>query len=364
MNKLKFICYTQIKEIFRNKRFNLIVLFTLIFSFVFVIIFVGKIVAINETKELSRLKHTQDSVQISTGNQTYAEDISKIVDSLKASVKTNIITKPFTFDFKGKTYRENLSIIDDNIGYFYQLKNFDVEQLAQDKTAISEYISIKYGIGLGDKISVKAEEFEVVAIINSYQFEKRILFSNEANQNLLKEFQTINNQFLLNLNDAESLRQFENLKHNNQNQEITMASLDEVMRASLASLEKFILFIVGFSVLFILLCLVNCLLVFEGKLVNLLNNLAIKKLCGVSSKNIFLSLFFENMLLCIVAMHVSLIIVLLTNRLFPIFFYYNFSLTSYSWSLITIMLMILLYSLFLYRKLSKYKLQNLLKGEV
>lgn len=365
MNKIKFIMHTQFKEMVKNWRFNIIVLSSLIFSFIFVIIFVGKIIMISDTKKLANLKNISNSVLVSTGDDTFTKKLNDIVQELDYDAVSQIVTKEITFTFQDKEHDENLSIIDHEVNYFHRIQGLDTNKLIEHKLAISEYLARKYHIGLGDSVTILGEKFEIISVFRSYEFEKRMLISREFLSEKMASNITLNNQYFLHLTNKENVKKFEQLQNsNNLPNEIVLLSLKQKNNLSMSSLNGYIIFVCAFSLVFILLSLTNCLLVFEGKLMNLLKNIAIKKLCGLKNKDVILGLISENNILCLISLHISLLIVLFLNPYLPLFFAYTLQWKSYFLALVVVLAMMSMYSMLLYLKLDKYDLINLLKGEV
>ncbi|MBF0780956.1 MULTISPECIES: ABC transporter permease [unclassified Granulicatella] len=359
MVKLAFILLTQWKEFIHKWKLNSVILISLIFSFVFIIIFCGKLVTIYDLKNLSALQHSENSFEIRSiySTKDAARQLKEAVESLNAdniSYVTNYIT---TFEKNGQLFTENFTTLEGNSHYFFKMRGF-YRELGNQEVAISHYIAHKYHLKKNDTIRIDGREFKVAFIFESYQFEKRFVISSHANLDIVSKLAS--SYALIHFINADE----KTLTNSLDTAIFNYQPLTTVNRSSDKSLTAYMVFIMVFSLVFILLCLTNCLLAFKGKMTNTMKNLSIKLLYGLGSKGILSIVLWENLLLSVVAFHIAYVGLFICRGYLPLFFTFRGDSLSYLLSLSFVILGIILYSYILMKRLSRFYIVDVLKGEV
>lgn len=353
MYKQSYLFKSQWNEIRYHWKLSLIVFLSLVFSFTLVIVFTGKLIDVAEQKSLSRLLNQDQSVLLTLSDP---KD-SPILDDLQVEMTDHEWARLSDYKVNFKTdqdsFIEYLTVLKGQPQHFIQMKNFD-GQLADGEIAVSNYQARKHNLKIGQELKIGSQTYRISQIFSSYQFNRRIILNDEPH--LVDQSQFVSEKFYIQQVDKEKLQALISGK------EISLKDLNIVDHENSQFLTQYLLLIASFSLSFIVLSMINCLLVFYGKLKHTQKNLAVKKLFGLKPLDILQTMFIENGILSLFAFNIAFLLVIICQQWIPSNIATDISLLLYEICLVEGLVMSILYAIYLSGKLSKNKLIDLLKG--
>ena len=353
---LSYILTSKLKEIAQNKRMAVIIVICLVLGYSFILIFSSKLYEIEQRRKLAQLKNIDN-----TWVSSYFHDF-RIFNSpqVRAGIVHQVDYKgaDIFFTFKDETYMALAVEAGKDLLYHYQFEGFSDEifDRSENRIMIDTNIANEFRLSVGDEIVVDDKAWKVHAIFKSEYFRRKIIFPEHAevveNGDFHQQVSIVqfNQAFLDARPDIFGLLNG-----------VKFDSLQQRQDHNLRTLHGFALFFIFFALVFIVLSILNCYLVFSANINYKRKMYGIKKTYGASTSICFGDILLENILYSLLSFHIACLLVHLFRYNVPTFSYTEMNLTVYGLGLIALFIVTVLYSLLIFRKINKQSTIKLLK---
>lgn len=326
------------REMLYRFPFTAVSVASLALGFLFIIVFTAKIGSVdrrivnllesnkNPEATVYQLKELSDSKPIGRSSQSINAYVYVDVDGSKSKELAVFVDERFT-DYVGIS-----GVSSDAFHTFVE---------SADQVMMDSHLARQYDVVSGDRMVLEGEVFHVFAVIDFEYLEGSFILSTK-NTDLVARLAyprvTVYTQGDL----IHPKSTIENRQR-----------LGDKIAGEVASLERFKDFMRVFALIFIVLSVLNCYLIFWARMAQEVRNRMIKRLQGQRRAHIFLEILIENTVLSGLAFHMSWLMLNRWDRWLPTFFYERWTGAVYGISLGIALGIGVLYSLFQYARIQK-----------
>lgn len=372
MDKLLFLFELSIKELKKNKKINIVVMLSLALGILMPLMALANINVywVNIKNLYPQIDQNTYYCNLNTGHltgETYL-DIKELLDAVKVGgcekKSSNII-------INDTSVSEGVCAISEEFLDFvkYDLmsgRRIEEEEITTAKRVcmVEESLLSKYNLAveIGDYIEIGGEAFQVVGIIRTMELINQVLvpagifdgrYDIENNSyTMFVQMKTLMDEKVI----QESLQEkVENI--------YSIQKVNDYFKAKRSECSVIALGIFSITIPLMIFSIVNCILVLYGKIVKMKYEIGIKMALGAEKKEIFFSCFFENGLLALGAYFIDILILPLIIKTVPVGFLLLFDFKVYLSCFLLMVLLCFLMSLRLTRKIMKFDIASVLKGE-
>jgi len=353
-----YIFISKLKEISQNKRMAIIIVICLVLGYAFILVFSSKLYEINRRMSLTELKHVENAYI-----SLYFDDF-KIFSNTEVESgivhRTDYKNTTIYFTFKDETYKTFAVEADKELSYHYKIEGFSDDffddNSSENRIMVSEYLANKYHMSTGDKLIIDDSAWTIYSIVSCEYFRNMIIFPENSgirHQDGYSSTGTII-QFTETLlkNRPDILEILEGTK---------FASLQQRQQLYFEGLRAYTVFIILFALLFIVLSILNCYLVFFANISYKRKMFGIKKTYGASPSICFGDILLENTIFSLLAFHIACFLVQSLRHNIPTFFYTEITFPIYGIAIVAVFIITFLYSMLIFIKINRHSTIKLLK---
>jgi len=352
---LGYIILSKLKEIAKNKKMAVIIVICLVLGYAFILIFSSKIFEINRRMEFAKIKNTENAYILSDSRLTDVQDDPDFENGIEH--RSDYGSASVYVAFKNDTFMVYGTEIDEELPYFYTFDNFSYdlfdENNPEKQVMVSKYLANKYNMKVNDEIIVNGSVWNICSVYENEYLNKSIVFP--INSNALENNDMHSRSSIIQFNENYLKSDPQILKGEG------VTPLQRRQETNLKSLNMYKIFIVAFAVIFIVISILNCYLVFFSNINYKRKMYGIKKTYGASSSLCFIDVFLENCIFSLLALHISCLLVHVFRYNIPVFFYTEVNLAVYFSAMIVVLIVTVIYSLIIFKKINSISTIKLLK---
>jgi ABC-type antimicrobial peptide transport system permease subunit len=250
--------------------------------------------------------------------------------------------------------------VDKEFPYHYKFESFSYDMFEDNypkkQIMVSETLSNEYHMDIGDELIIDNSIWTICSIFANEYHNRTIIFP--ENSGVLENCERFSPISIVQFS-KEYLSKHSEITEILENSKFT--TLQHREKYTLNSLRTYALFIIIFAVIFIVLSILNCYLVFFANINYKRKIYGIKRTYGASFAICFGDVFIENGIFSLLAFHIACFLVHMFRYNIPSFFYTEVSLTVYGFGIAVVFIITVLYSLLIFKTISNESTIKLLK---
>ncbi|MBQ7954212.1 MAG: ABC transporter permease [Lachnospiraceae bacterium] len=372
MNKLFFLFELSVRELKKNIKINLIVMFSLALGLMMPIIALANINVfwVNVKNLFPQISENAYFCNVETEhltNEMYLE-IKENLDAIKLGGCEKLaydveITDTIVNDAVGAISEEFLDFVKYDI---IEGRSIKKEEIKEVKTVcmIEESLLSQYNlqVGVGDVLFVEGKPLQIVGVFRSMELINKVLVPNgvfDDNGNLNKNNYTFFVQTEKNVGE----NQIEKKLEEKTGQIYRIQDINDYFERKREICFSNSVFIFAITIPLMIFSIINCILVLYGKIARMRYETGIKMALGAEKKEIFFSCFFENGLLSLLAYLIDILVLPMFTQTIPEGVILLFDAKVYVLGFLILELLCFIISFSMTHKIMKFDIASVLKGE-